>query len=251
VQARILLGMSYYGTGQYAAAIPELRYAVEKAPENAEMRGVLAQSCLNAKQYNCTLEQYKQILAANPESAQAHMLAGEALDGMKQTPEAIVEFQAAEKAAPTEPNVHFGLGYLLWKEHRYQEAEGEFTLEIENEPMHAAALAYLGDTEMKLEHAAEAEADLRRALHQPGAIELAWLDLGIVLADEGKKDEAATDFEQAIRMDPNGVDAHWRLARLYQSMGKTEEAKGEFAKARALHEKADQSLVKQMAPGPK
>ena len=77
---------------------------------------------------------------------------------------------------------------------------------------------------------------------------MAWLDLGIVLADEGKNDEAAQDFEQAIQMDPNGVDAHWRLARLYQSMGKTEEAKAEFAKARALHEKADSSLVKQMTP---
>ena len=240
--------MSYYGTRHYAAAIPQLRFALEKAPENVEMRGVLTQSCLYAKQYNCVLEQYKQILTANPESAQAHMLAGEALDAMKQTPEAIVEFQAAEKAAPTEPNVHFGLGYLLWKEHRYQEAEGEFKLEIENEPTHAAALAYLGDTEMKLEHTAEGEADLRRALHQPGAIEMAWLDLGIVLADEGKNDEAAQDFEQAIQMDPNGVDAHWRLARLYQSMGKTEEAKAEFAKARALHEKADSSLVKQMTP---
>jgi tetratricopeptide (TPR) repeat protein len=156
--------------------------------------------------------------------------------------------EAAEKVAPTEPNVHFGLGYLLWKEHRYQEAEPEFKAEIENEPVHAQALAYLGDTEIKLEHAAEAEADLRRAVHQAGAIPLAWLDLGIVLAGEGKNDEAAADFEQAIAMDPSGVDAHWRLARLYQAMGKTDAARAEVAKARALHEKEDKSLVQRMTP---
>jgi tetratricopeptide (TPR) repeat protein len=177
------------------------------------------------------------------------MLGGEALDGMNRTQDAIAEFQAAEKAAPTEPNVHFGLGYLLWKQHRYPEAEQEFRLEIENEATHAQALAYLGDTEIKLEHAAEAEADLRRAVHQTHATQLAWLDLGIVLAGEGKNDEAQQDFERAIAMDPTGVDAHWRLARLYQSTGKADAARAEFAKARALHENEDKSLIQQLTPG--
>jgi tetratricopeptide (TPR) repeat protein len=144
--------------------------------------------------------------------------------------------------------VHFGLGYLLWREHRYQEAEPEFKLEIENEPTHAQALAYLGDTEIKLEHQAEAEADLERAVHQAGAVPLAWLDLGIVVAGEGKNDEAVVDFQRAIAMDPNGVDAHWRLARLDQAMGKTDAARAEFAKARALHEKEDKSLVQRLTP---
>jgi tetratricopeptide (TPR) repeat protein len=247
-QAGILLGMSYYGTQHFALAIPYLRMAVAKSPQNVEMRGVLAQSCLYAKQYPCVLDQYKQILLANPDSAQAHMLAGEALDGMNETGKAIAEFQAAEKAAPTEPNVHFGLGYLFWKQHQYQQAADEFRKEILNEPMHAQALAYLGDSEMKLEHPADAEAILRRAVHQTGATALAWLDLGIVLAAQGKNDEAAADFRQAIRIDPDGVDAHWRLARLYQATGKSQQARAEFAKARALHEKQDKGLVQQMTP---
>jgi len=247
-QASFLLGMSYYRTQHFAVAIPYLRAAIAKSPQNVEMRGVLAQSCLYAKQYNCVLEQYRQILTVNPDSAQAHMLAGEALDGMNQTDKAIAEFQAAEKAAPTEPNVHFGLGYLCWKQHRYQEAGQEFRKEIENDPMHAQALAWLGDTEMKLEHPADAEAILRRAAHQAGATPLAWLDLGIVLAGQGKTDEAEADFRQAIQLDPNAVDAHWRLARLYQTTGKAGQARAEFAKARALHEKEDKGLVQQMTP---
>jgi tetratricopeptide (TPR) repeat protein len=247
-QASILLGMSDYGTQRYEQAIPHLRVAVDRSPGNLELRNVLAQSCLYAKQYNCVLDEYKQILQANPDSAPAHMLAGEALDGMNQTTQAIAEFQAAEKVAPTEPNVHFGLGYLLWKQHRYQDAAEEFRKEIVNEPMHAQALAYLGDSELKMQHAADAEAILRRAVHQAGAIPMAWLDLGIVLADQGKNDEAISDFKQAIRLDPNGVDAHWRLARLDQTTGKTTEARAEFAKARALHEKEDKTLVRQMSP---
>jgi Flp pilus assembly protein TadD len=87
-------------------------------------------------------------------------------------------------------------------------------------------------------------------VHQAGATSLAWLDLGIVLAGEGKNDEAAADFRQAIQLEPDGVDAHWRLARLDQATGKTEEARAEFAKARALHEKQDKGLVQQLTPPP-
>ena len=41
------------------------------------------------------------------------MLAGEALDEMKDKAGATQQFRAAVKADPKEPNVHFGLGYLL------------------------------------------------------------------------------------------------------------------------------------------
>ncbi|MGA8529515.1 MAG: tetratricopeptide repeat protein [Acidobacteriaceae bacterium] len=248
LQARTLLGMTYYGTAQYAEAIPYLRAAVEKSPDNEELHGVLAQSCLYAKQYQCTLEAYRQILTLNPNSAQAHMLAGEAWDGMHEPERATAEFEAAEKVAPNEPNVHFGLGYLYWKQHRYADAEREFELELKNEPDYEQALAYLGDAEMRLEKTAAAEATLEKAVQVPAAIRLAWLDLGIVLAGEGKNEAAVADMRRAIAMDPGEVDAHWRLARLYQAMGQKEEARSEFAKAASLHQKADESLVQKMTP---
>jgi tetratricopeptide (TPR) repeat protein len=247
-QPRILLAMSYFGSAQYAAALPYLRYAVEESPQNQELRSVLAQACLYAKQFACTLEQYKQIVAANPDSAPAHMLAGEADDGLNHTGDAVAEFQAAAKVAPTEPNVHFGLGYLLWKQHKYDEAAQEFQLELANDPDHAQALAYLGDSQTKLNQNGQAEATLEKAVQVPGATRMAWVDLGIVLAGAGKNGEAAADFQHAIQMDPSQVDAHWQLARLYRSEGKRAEAQAEFAKASALNQKQDQSLVQQMTP---
>ena len=52
------------------------------------------------------MEEFRQLLQQSPESAPAHILAGEALDGLSRTSEAIAEFQAAAKIAPNEPNVH-------------------------------------------------------------------------------------------------------------------------------------------------
>lgn len=168
MQAQVLLGMCYYATAQYEQALPYLKKAVEKSPDNLQLHTVLAQSCLWAKQYDCTLEEYKQILQLNPESAQADMLAGEAMDGLNDAEGAIRQFEAAVKAAPNEPNVHFGLGYLLWKRHSFPEAAEQFKQELANDPNHAQALAYLGDIDIKQNDNASALPLLEKAVKQPG-----------------------------------------------------------------------------------
>ena len=84
-------------------------------PENLPFRLSLAQSCLRTKQYQCVLDVYREILTLNAESAEADMLAGEAYDELKNDAGAIAEFQAAVKADPKTPDVHFGYGYLLWR----------------------------------------------------------------------------------------------------------------------------------------
>lgn len=250
MQAQLLLGMCYYGTAQYALALPYLKTAVAKTPGNLQLHTLLAQSCLWSKNYGCTLEQYRHILGLAPESAQADMLAGEALDGMNDTDGAIRQFEAAAKASPREPNVHFGLGYLLWKQRSYTDAESQFKLELANDPNHAQALAYLADIKIKQDDNAAAEPLLMKATRQHGAPRIAFLDLGILYASEGRHDEAIAAFQHAILMDPSEVDAHWRLARLYASMGRQQEAKAEFAKTNELHKQRDEPLAEKMAAPP-
>jgi len=56
-------------------------------------------------------------------------------------------------------------------------------------------------------------------------------------------------LQKAIALDPKDVAPHWRLARLYQSMGRKDEAKAEFDKASAMHKEADQALVEKLNKG--
>lgn len=147
-----LIGLAHYGLGEYATAVPYLKQATAADPQNLPFRLALAHSCLWSKQYQCVLDVYKEILSLNAESAEADMLAGEALDEMKNTAAATEQFRAAVKADPREPNVHFGLGYLLWGLMQYDEAAQELQAELANNPDHAQALAYLADTDMRLSH---------------------------------------------------------------------------------------------------
>jgi len=236
----ILLGMAHYGMGDYFVAIPYLRKAAERDPQSLPLRLALAHSCLWSKQNQCVLDVYKQILDLNAESAEADMLAGEALDETGDNAGATELFRAAVRSNPKEPNVHFGLGYLLWTQNHYPEAAKEFQAEIDNDPNHLQARAYLGDSYVHLSDYAKALPELEKAVADP-SFALVHLDLGIVYAEEGRKDDAISELQKAIALDPKDVAPHWRLAKLYQSTGRKEDAKAEFAKASAMDKESLQA----------
>jgi tetratricopeptide (TPR) repeat protein len=118
----LLVGMSHYGVGEYQAAVPYLKQAADRDAQNLPLLLTLAHGCLLSRQYQCVLDAYHRMVGQNAESAEADMLVGEALDEMKDTIGTTREFRSAVQANPREPNVHFGLGYLLWKQMQYQEA---------------------------------------------------------------------------------------------------------------------------------
>jgi tetratricopeptide (TPR) repeat protein len=245
----ILMGMAQYGLGDYAAAVPYLQLAARRDAQNLPLRLTLAHSCLWSRQNQCVLDVYKEILALNPNSAEAYMLAGEALDAMKQTSAAIEQFRAAVKINPQEPHAHFGLGYLLWTQKQYDEAAQEFQAELGVDPADTQAMLYLADTQIKAHRFAQAQPLLERVEKADPSLALAHLDMAIVLSEADQTAEALRELKEANRLNPEVVDVHWRLGRIYRSQGKLEEAKAEFAKANALNKAADQALFRMIAKG--
>jgi len=245
----ILIGMSHYGLAEYADAVPFLKEAAAEDQQSLPLRLALAHSCLWSKQYPCVMDVYHEILTLNSESAEADMLAGEALDEMKDNEGSTKMFRAAVAANPKEPNVHFGLGYLLWTQKIYPEAAREFNAELANDPQHVQSLVYLGDTQIQLNQPADAKPVLEKALRLDPAQPLAHLDLGILLSDAGDNEGALSELTLAEKLNPNDVNVHWRLGRLYRTMGKKDEAKAEFDKASTLNKAADEDLYKKMSNG--
>jgi tetratricopeptide (TPR) repeat protein len=245
----ILLGMAHYGLAEYADAVPFLRQASANDPQNLPLRLALAHSCLWSKQSQCVMDVYREILSLNAESAEADMLAGEALDDMKDNEGSTKMFRAAVKANPKEPNVHFGLGYLLWTQKQYPEAVTEFQAELANDPAHAQSLLYLGDTYLQLNKPVEALPLLRKALALDSSMWLAHLDLGIIASDAGRNDDALRELEAAAKLNDTEVNVHWRLARLYRTMGRKDDARAEFDKASKLNKAADEDLYRKIENG--
>jgi tetratricopeptide (TPR) repeat protein len=241
-----LIGLAHYGVGEYAEAVPYLKAATANDPQNSHFRLLLAHSCLSAKQFQCVLDTYQEILTLNAESAEADMLAGEALDEMRNHAGAIEQFRAAVKADPNEPNVHFGLGYLLWSQNQFEEAAREFQAELINVPDSAQALAFLADADMQTNHSADALPLIQKALQIDPNLGRAHLDLGVLYADGGKREDAIREFKVAARLNPDDPNPHWRLARLYQSIGNKEQADAEFQKTKNLHKAANDTIFSKL-----
>ncbi len=246
----VLMGMSHYGLGEYAAAVPYLEDASGRDAENLPLLLTLAHSCLLSQQYPCVLDAFHRIVALNADSAEADMLVGEALDAMKDWIGATREFRAAIQANPKEPNVHFGLGYLLWMQGQTQEAAEQFHAELDNDPEHLQAMLYLADSWIQMNRTEDAMPLLEKLVRLNPASSMGHLDLGIVYADAGRSQDALGEFKRAIALKPNDVNAHYRLGRLYRSMGKTAEAKAEFDKSKSLNKAADEGLLKVMSKIP-
>jgi len=245
----ILIGMSHYGLAQYAEAVPFLKEAATKDAQNLPLRLALAHSCLWSKQYQCVMDVYHEILALDAESAEADMIAGEALDEMKDNEGSTKMFRAAVKANPKEPNVHFGLGYLMWTQKIYPEAITEFQAELANDPNHVQAMLYLGDIYVQLNKLAEARPLLERVVQRDASQSLAHLDLGIILTEAGENEKALAELLLAAKLKPDDVNVHWRLGRLYRSMDRKQEANAEFNKARTLNKAADEDLFQKISGG--
>lgn len=247
---RLLIGLADYGAESYAAAVPFLRDAMARDPQNLPYRLVLAHSCLWSKQYQCVLDVYHQILSLNAESAEADMLAGEAYDEMRDDSDAIQQFRSAVRMDPKVPGVHFGLGYLLWCRNDLTEAAQQFRLEADNVPRDAQTIAYWADSELRLNHPDAARPLVERALKLNDSQALPWLDLGILDSQAGHNDSAIRDFRRAERLAPSDAQVHWRLARLYQAMGMRTEAQAEFDKTKNLNKAETEQLVEKLRPQP-
>jgi tetratricopeptide (TPR) repeat protein len=241
-----LIGIADYGLGDYAASVPYLQRAAAGDPQNSSLRMTLAQGCLLSKQYQCVLDVYHELLVLNADSAEAHMLAGEAYDELSNDTEAFAEFEAAVKTNPAPPNAHFGYGYLLFRLSKHDEADKEFRAELASNPEHPLALAYLGDTEMQLNRADQAVTYLEHAVRVQPSIAIAHRDLGTLYDGQGRKDDALRELATAEQLSPDDASIHWALGRLYRSMGRTTEAKAEFSRTKNLQQAKDQSLREKM-----
>jgi len=246
----VLIGMSHYGLGDYAAAVPYLKDASARDAQNLPLLLTLAHSCLLSKQYQCVLDAFHQLVALNADSAEADMLVGEVCDEMKDSAGAIREFRAAILANPKEPNAHFGLGYLLWTQKQYPEAAHEFQSELDNTPDYTQALLYLADADIQMDKIEDARAILEKLVKSNPTLFTARLDLGIVYSEDGRKEDALRELKAAQALKPNDVSVHWRLGRLYKSMGKLVESKSEFDKASSLTKAADDALLDVLTTAP-
>lgn len=175
--------------------------------------------------------QYRQILAANPDDAEANHLLGLIAHQMGNGEVAVNLIGKAIRLTPKSALYHSNMGAVLKELGRNEAAIASYEVALKIEPGAAHTHANLGVAQLALGDIAAAEASQRRALElEPGNVE-AHNNLGLVLAERGDVAAAEAEFEAAVVLRPGYVNGLHNLGSAQKALGQSEAAAASFRAA--------------------
>jgi tetratricopeptide (TPR) repeat protein len=150
--------------------------------------------------------------------------------------EALEAYRKAEEFQPSQAEPHAAAGQIFEKQFHYTEAEDEYKKALALDPA-SDALTGLANAYMQEHRFPEAEESLRKLvkLHPENAAE--HVQLGRVLAAEGKNDDAVAELEAGQKLAPKDAGVQRDLADTYMAAGKAEQAEATYRTLSAAHPK--------------
>ena len=165
--------------------------------------------------------------------------------------EAIAAYHQAAELQPKDPEPHLSAGLLLEKQEEFSDAEREFKQALVLDPSSDAHTG-LANIYMRGHRLPEAEGELRKLVAAHPEQTSAHIQLGRVLAAEGKNDDAIAELQAARQLAPNDQSVLQDLADLYATVGKNDQAETAYRGLVAahpnnaeLHRGLGQSLLRQ------
>lgn len=176
---------------------------------------------------------FQQLLTANPANDEAAYWLGQALIGPEEDKDIAGAKAVYVKALQTTPNsalLNAGLGHVELLEGKTAEARNHFETALsiagnKNVDVLGAVGYANGDFDSKKGDAAYAVEKLKMATETKRFKDAKVMtDLGDAYRKLGDGGNAQLSYEEALRMDPTYARAKFRLGRIYQSQGRSQEA---------------------------
>jgi tetratricopeptide (TPR) repeat protein len=232
------LGYVENALGKVEESIAAYRKSVEAKPDvfesNLNLGLQLAKTGQpDAGQYLRAATQLKPTSHVAEGHYRAWLSLGHMLDPAKPD-EAVAAYRKAEALQPNEPEPHEAAGRIFEKQKRYGDAEEEYKKALSLNPA-SDALTGLANCYMQERRLPEAEEYLRRvaALHPQEAAP--HVQLGRVLAAEGKNDDAVAELETGVKFAPADVSVQRDLAETYLAAGKAGQAEAAYRTLASAH----------------
>lgn len=201
--------------GRHDEAAARFETAAALEPEKVEPIIEKARSLAALCRPEDAIEVLHDVIRNQPQSVEAYLALAELYSEDQCFTEAEAMLRQALARQPQAVAIHLKLAALLEQTKRDDEAAACYRKVLEIEPGNYAALVALGSLEGNLGRPADAERSFRRAieLQQPTPRELVN-SLGLMLADQGRLDEALSCYDEALRI---RRDAAYPLAHVHRA----------------------------------
>jgi tetratricopeptide (TPR) repeat protein len=228
-----LLGKAYQADGDFASAVREYHAAIQKNRYNEAFYFDLVQAHLTQQKFAEALEVLGGARDYFDKSPQLELAAGVAYYALRRFPEAIDAFLRTIKLDPAVEQPYVFLSRMLEQaEDKRASITQAFAALSQKAPENYLACFLYGKV-LAAEDPDRAEKLLRKSIEQNEPYWESHFELGVLLERGRRFEEAAREIARSAELNPNDPAPYYRLARLYERLGKSAEAR----EARARYEK--------------
>ena len=239
--AQMALARTLINMGRYDEATPYLRSFLERNPKDQQAWYLLGKTYLHLSE-----DALGKINQIDPNSATAHIVAGEVDESMRNYDGALVEYKKAIDLAPQQPGTHARMGNVFWLTGKWESAETEFKAELTNDPNNCTARWKLANSMLEANAPAQdALTELNRAIEQCPTLMQARVDRARALVKLDKHNDALPDLLLAEKDSPNEPSIHFLLSSVYKAQGKTADAQQELRTYGRLQREASEAVAGQ------
>lgn len=225
------LGIALRQQGKLEEAIATFGETLRLKPDLAQAHNELGVALQLAGKLVEAAECYRKAIAYQPDYAQAFFNLGTAMAAQGQFADAIATLQQAIKLNSNYPEAHFQLGEMYRGQKRSDEAIAHYRQALKLQPNNAFAWNALAGATMdgmgSQDAYEQAEKAYKEAIRHQSNIPEFYLNLGVLLREQGRHDEAMTLFRKAVELRPGYDLAIAGMARVL-------EHRGDFAGAYSL-----------------
>jgi serine/threonine-protein kinase len=202
-------------------------------PEDASARQALAMVYEGRGRKAEAIEELRRSISLQPGNDEAHSELGQLLSEQGRREEGIAELKRSISLRPQYWGHHYALGVALFDAGRYAEAAAAFRRVAELQPDSVRGFLMLGTTQHASGDLAAAIETFHKALAvaPDGAV---YTNLGVALSAAGRHAEAASAFENAVRLAPRSPIHHRNLGDAYAKLGSAAMARKAYERAADL-----------------
>lgn len=223
------VAQAYAASGKLPESAAEFQQVLRLRPETEASYFQLAEQQLRLERFAPALETLHVGLKRFPNSAQLELGRGVALYGLRRFPQAIDSFLRVTKLAPEVEQPYRFLGRMIdVAEGKLPEVTSVFAQFAKNQPSNSMSqFLYAKALSMSAGDAAEVEALLRKSIALDDKVWESHFELGLALERRQAFPEAAAELERAAQLRPDEPAPHYRLARVYDRLGRASDAAAE------------------------
>ena len=221
----------HHRAGRLQVAAQMYGQVLAAEPNHAQACHLLGVLYAQAGNYPIAIEYISRALKVNPDWPDALANLGGALRETGRLDESVTALRRALQLKPDFALAHNNLGNNLRDKGNLEAAIASFRRAVKLQPNYAPAHYNLGLSLNDQKNLTEAAACYRRALKLQPDFALAHNNLGNVLREQGKLDEAILSYRQSVALKPDYAEAHSNLGVALRDLGCLDEAADCFSRA--------------------